>query len=177
MTCAGRPRGPLRGLRTGRRGPAPAARDDPAGDVRALSGRPPSGPPAGVRRRLVYTHLSPPPVSGGDAVGCSICGADDPAANRSCGTCGALLSSGCPTRGAVNAPTNRFCGTCGSPLAAIPADAEVAGVAEPSRRVFSALGARPFQERLQVALAGASRTARPAKVPAAPTTALSEAGS
>ncbi len=109
-------------------------------------------------------------------MGCSICGADDPAANRFCGTCGALLGSGCPTCGAVNAPTNWFCRTCGSPLAAIPANAEVAGVAETSRRVFSALGARPFQERLQVALAGAPRTARPAKAPAASTTALSEAG-
>lgn len=110
-------------------------------------------------------------------MGCSICGADNPAANRFCGTCGALLSSGCPTCGAVKAPTNRFCGICGSQLAAIPANNEVAGVAEASGRVFSALGARPIQERLQVALAGAPRTARPARAPAASTTALSEAGS
>lgn len=57
-------------------------------------------------------------------MGCSICGADNPAANRFCGTCGALLN-----------------------------------------------------KRLQVALAGAPRTARPARAPAASTTALSEAGS
>ena len=47
---------------------------------------------------------------------CEACGADNPTANRFCGSCGTPLAAACPACGQANPPTNRFCGRCGTPL-------------------------------------------------------------
>src|SRR5260370_25580899 len=47
---------------------------------------------------------------------CSQCHADNPAAARFCGQCGAPLGAACPSCGAGNPAENKFCGQCGAPL-------------------------------------------------------------
>jgi class 3 adenylate cyclase/tetratricopeptide (TPR) repeat protein len=49
---------------------------------------------------------------------CSSCGAGNPAGNKFCGDCGALLGARCSQCGADNPADKRFCGDCGAPLAA-----------------------------------------------------------
>jgi class 3 adenylate cyclase len=49
-------------------------------------------------------------------MGCPACGAENPAANKFCGSCGSALAARCAACGHPNPPTNRFCGECGSPL-------------------------------------------------------------
>src|SRR5579862_4066355 len=47
---------------------------------------------------------------------CSNCKTENPAGNKFCGTCGALLANLCPKCGADNPAGQRFCGTCGTAL-------------------------------------------------------------
>jgi class 3 adenylate cyclase/tetratricopeptide (TPR) repeat protein len=49
-------------------------------------------------------------------IACPSCGVANPADNRFCGSCGALLNPVCAACGSENPAGNRFCGTCGSPL-------------------------------------------------------------
>src|SRR5581483_321180 len=54
------------------------------------------------------------------------CGAENPAGQRFCGSCGTPLSQTCSACGATSPPGQRFCGECGAPLgttAAAPAAA------------------------------------------------------
>ncbi len=53
---------------------------------------------------------------------CPSCSADNPAAQRFCGECGAQLSGACPSCGAENAPGQKFCGACGTLLAGASAE-------------------------------------------------------
>jgi predicted ATPase/class 3 adenylate cyclase len=47
---------------------------------------------------------------------CPSCGAENPAGQRFCGSCGSPLASPCPSCGTTNPGGQRFCGECGSPL-------------------------------------------------------------
>ena len=49
---------------------------------------------------------------------CSNCKTENPAGNKFCGDCGALLANLCPKCGADNPAGQRFCGTCGTALGA-----------------------------------------------------------
>ncbi len=49
---------------------------------------------------------------------CAHCGADNPAGQRFCGSCGSALAQTCASCGAANPAGQRFCGDCGSPLGA-----------------------------------------------------------
>ena len=49
-------------------------------------------------------------------MGCPACGAENPASNTFCGSCGSALATRCAACGHPNPPTNRFCGECGGGL-------------------------------------------------------------
>jgi class 3 adenylate cyclase len=49
-------------------------------------------------------------------MGCSSCGAENPAGARFCNGCEAPLAAVCPGCGNGNPPASRFCNACGSPL-------------------------------------------------------------
>jgi class 3 adenylate cyclase/tetratricopeptide (TPR) repeat protein len=66
--------------------------------------------------KLSRSPFIPALLRGGLGMRCSQCHADNPAAARFCGQCGAPLGSACPSCGAGNPPENRFCGQCGAPL-------------------------------------------------------------
>jgi class 3 adenylate cyclase len=76
---------------------------------------------------------------------CASCGAENPAGQRFCGSCGTALAAVCATCGATNPAGQRFCGDCGLPLGEEPAPASAAAlpaeVPEPvtERRVVSVL--------------------------------------
>jgi class 3 adenylate cyclase/tetratricopeptide (TPR) repeat protein len=78
---------------------------------------------------------------------CSNCGAENPAAQRFCGSCGTALAAVCSSCGAANPAGQRFCGDCGSlltadapaPAAAAPAPPARAEPPETERRLVSVL--------------------------------------
>jgi len=49
-------------------------------------------------------------------MGCPACGAENPAGNKFCGSCGLALAARCTACGHPNPPTNRFRGECGGGL-------------------------------------------------------------
>ncbi|MFQ5830398.1 MAG: AAA family ATPase [Candidatus Methylomirabilia bacterium] len=51
---------------------------------------------------------------------CPQCDHENPAGQKYCGECGALLASVCSACGAPNPPAQRFCGECGASLARAP---------------------------------------------------------
>jgi class 3 adenylate cyclase/tetratricopeptide (TPR) repeat protein len=79
---------------------------------------------------------------------CASCGAENPAGQRFCGSCGTPLAAVCATCGATSPAGQRFCGDCGAPLgeqqpvaAAPAAPVQVAPPPEPltERRLVSVL--------------------------------------
>jgi predicted ATPase/class 3 adenylate cyclase len=78
-------------------------------------------------------------------VACSTCGAENPAGQRFCGSCGSSLAATCSSCGATNPAGQRFCGDCGSPLTAAVAAAtpvpEPTSIQQPvaERRLVSVL--------------------------------------
>jgi len=76
-------------------------------------------------------------------VNCPSCGAENPAGQRFCGSCGTALAQTCASCGAANPPGQRFCGECGTALggaAAAPAAAvPAAAVPAAERRLVSVL--------------------------------------
>jgi class 3 adenylate cyclase/tetratricopeptide (TPR) repeat protein len=52
------------------------------------------------------------------SVNCPNCGAENPAGQRFCGSCGTALAQTCGSCGTANPPGQRFCGTCGTALGA-----------------------------------------------------------
>jgi class 3 adenylate cyclase/tetratricopeptide (TPR) repeat protein len=72
---------------------------------------------------------------------CPSCGAENPAGNRFCGSCGVSLALGCSACGAENPPANRFCGACGTQLGGTAPASTAADVTSPAaeRRLVSVL--------------------------------------
>jgi predicted ATPase/class 3 adenylate cyclase len=73
---------------------------------------------------------------------CAQCGAENPAGQRFCGSCGTALNQTCPQCGTVSPPGQRFCGECGAPLGAAPAAPAPAPAAQAlgaERRLVSVL--------------------------------------
>jgi len=76
---------------------------------------------------------------------CPHCGAENPAGQRFCGSCGSPLAAVCTSCGAANPAGQRFCGDCGAPLGAKPASRAAAPAQPPveapvaERRLVSVL--------------------------------------
>ena len=71
-------------------------------------------------------------------VNCVNCGAENPAGQRFCGSCGTALEQACASCGTPNPPGQRFCGNCGTALGA-PATAAGAPTPAAERRLVSVL--------------------------------------
>jgi class 3 adenylate cyclase/tetratricopeptide (TPR) repeat protein len=74
-------------------------------------------------------------------VDCPNCGAENPAGQRFCGSCGTALAQSCPSCGAANPPGQRFCGECGTALGNVAPTAapQPAPVPAAERRLVSVL--------------------------------------
>ena len=71
---------------------------------------------------------------------CPNCGAENPAGQRFCGSCGTALAQTCGSCGTANPPGQRFCGNCGTALGATAAPAAPsAPVPAAERRLVSVL--------------------------------------
>ena len=72
---------------------------------------------------------------------CPNCGAENPAGQRFCGSCGTALAQTCASCGAANPPGQRFCGNCGNALGAPQAAAAPTPSPTPAaeRRLVSVL--------------------------------------
>jgi class 3 adenylate cyclase/tetratricopeptide (TPR) repeat protein len=69
-------------------------------------------------------------------VNCPNCGAENPAGQRFCGSCGTHLAQACASCGTTNPPGQRFCGNCGTALGGTAAPAPVPAA---ERRLVSVL--------------------------------------
>jgi class 3 adenylate cyclase/tetratricopeptide (TPR) repeat protein len=76
-------------------------------------------------------------------VNCPNCGAENPAGQRFCGSCGTALAQTCGSCGTANPPGQRFCGNCGTALGAGPPGPAAAPTPTPipaaERRLVSVL--------------------------------------
>ena len=72
-------------------------------------------------------------------VNCLNCGAENPAGQKFCGSCGTLLANVCRTCGTANPAGQRFCGDCGSALGAAEAASPAPVVPAAERRLVSVL--------------------------------------
>jgi class 3 adenylate cyclase/tetratricopeptide (TPR) repeat protein len=72
-------------------------------------------------------------------VDCPNCGAENPAGQRFCGSCGTALAQTCAGCGAANPPGQRFCGNCGAALAAVEPAPTPSPVPAAERRLVSVL--------------------------------------
>jgi class 3 adenylate cyclase len=74
-------------------------------------------------------------------VNCPNCGAENPAGQRFCGSCGTALAQTCGSCGTANPPGQRFCGNCGTALGAGPPGPAAAPTPIPAaeRRLVSVL--------------------------------------
>ena len=70
---------------------------------------------------------------------CPGCGAENPAGQRFCGSCGTALARTCGSCGTANPPGQRFCGNCGTALGAAPSAAAPAPSPTAERRLVSVL--------------------------------------
>ena len=70
---------------------------------------------------------------------CPNCGAENPAGQRFCGSCGTALAQTCASCGAANPPGQRFCGNCGTGLGAAEPAPSPSPVPAAERRLVSVL--------------------------------------
>jgi tetratricopeptide (TPR) repeat protein len=77
-------------------------------------------------------------------VACPNCDAEDPAGQRYCGSCGAVLAPVCPSCGRSNPSGQKFCGDCGAPLSGLVGVPLVA-VASPATTACGSLSDLGFQ--------------------------------